>query len=280
VADVATAVKNRARSAKSRSALGLRTLVVAYVGLLVGIPLLLVVWRTFKPGFGNFLSTLSQPNTVHAFYLTLLIALWTVLLNTIFGIGVAMLLARYRFPGRGLLSALINLPVSISPIVVGLALILVYGPSGWFGGFLSDVGLSVVGSKTGMVLATVFVSLPLVAREVIPVLEEAGTDQEQAAKSLGASPLQTFLRITLPTIRWAVVYGVVLSLARALGEYGAVLVVSGNVEGQTETATLRIDDLFESALKPDQAYAITFVLVAIAVLVIVAVTFLRPKQES
>ncbi|MCW2529747.1 MAG: Sulfate transport system permease protein [Pseudonocardiales bacterium] len=251
-----------------------------YVGILVLVPLLLVVWRTFKNGFGTFFDALTTPNTVHAFQLTLIIAVWAVVLNTVFGIGVALILARYRFPGRGLLSALINLPISISPIVVGLALILVYGPSGWFGSSLTDAGLGVVGTKTGMVLATVFVSLPLVVREVVPVLEEAGMEQEMAAQSLGANAIQRFVRITLPTIKWAVIYGVVLSLARALGEYGAVLVVSGNIEGQTETATLRIDNLYEYSQQPNQAYAITFVLVAIAVLVIVAVTFIRPKQET
>jgi sulfate transport system permease protein len=260
--------------------LGLRTIAVLYVGILVLVPLVLVVWRTFKNGFGTFFDALTTPNTVHAFQLTLIIAVWAVVLNTVFGIGVALILARYRFPGRGLLSALINLPISISPIVVGLALILVYGPTGWFGSSLTDAGLGVVGTKTGMVLATVFVSLPLVVREVVPVLEEAGMEQEMAAQSLGANAIQRFIRITLPTIKWAVIYGVVLSLARALGEYGAVLVVSGNIEGQTETATLRIDNLYEYSQQPNQAYAITFVLVAIAVLVIVAVTFIRPKQES
>jgi sulfate transport system permease protein len=260
--------------------LGLRTIAVLYVGILVLVPLVLVVWRTFKNGLGTFFDALTTPNTVHAFELTGIIAIWAVVLNTVFGIGVALILARYRFPGHGLLSAVINLPISISPIVVGLALILVYGPTGWFGSSLMDAGLGVVGTKTGMVLATVFVSLPLVVREVVPVLEEAGMEQEMAAQSLGANAIQRFVRITLPTIKWAVIYGVVLSLARALGEYGAVLVVSGNIEGQTETATLRIDNLYEYSQQPNQAYAITFVLVAIAILVIVAVTFIRPKQES
>ena len=260
--------------------LGLRLLAVLYVGILVLVPLVLVVWRTFKNGFGTFFSALTDANTVHAFQLTGIVTVWAVVLNTVFGIGVALLLARYRFPGRGLLSALVSLPVSISPIVVGLALILVYGPGGWFGSTLTDIGLGVVGTKIGIVLATVFVSLPLVVREVAPVLEEAGTEQEQAAQSLGASAVQRFVRITLPTIKWAVAYGVVLSLARALGEFGAVLVVSGNIEGDTETATLRIDNLYEYVQKPGQAYAITFVLVAAAVLVIVAVTFIRPKQET
>jgi sulfate transport system permease protein len=271
----------RRRSGRTRAGRwSLRTLAVLYVGILVLVPLGLVCWRTFKPGWTTFTDALTTDESIHAFQLSLIIAAWTVAINTVFGIGMAILLARYRFPGRTLLSTLINATLSISPIVVGLSLILVYGPTGWFGGLVSDLGFSIVASKTGMVAATVFVSLPLVVREVVPVLEEAGTEQEQAAQSLGANAVQRFVRITWPTIKWAVAYGVVLSLARALGEFGAVLVVSGNIEGQTETATLRIDNLYEYSQQPDQAYAITFVLVAMAVLVIVAVTFIRPKQET
>ena len=274
-------VTPRSRPARAGGGrLGLRALAVLYVGILVLVPLVLVTWRTFKNGLDTFFSALSSPETVHAFELTGIITIWVVVLNTVFGVAAALLLARYRFPGRGLLSAFVNLPIAISPIVVGLALILVYGPGGWFGGTLSDIGIGIVGTKTGMVVATVFVSLPLVVREVVPVLEEAGVEQEQAAQSLGANARQRFIRITLPTIKWGLAYGVVLSLARALGEFGAVLIVSNNIEGQTETATLRIDNLLEYDQQPNQAYAIAFVLVAVAVLVIIAVTFIRPKQEN
>jgi sulfate/thiosulfate transport system permease protein len=262
-----------------RSRWGLRTIAVLYVGILVLLPVVLVIWRTFRPGLSEFFNALSQAQTVHAFKLTAIVAGIAVVINTVFGVGVALLLARYRFPGRGLLSAFIDLPVSISPIVVGLALILVYGHGGWLGSAVGSVGISIIGSIPGMVLATVFVSLPLVARAIIPVLENEGTDQEQAAQSLGASALTRFLRITLPTIRAAAAYGIVLSIARCLGEYGAVLVVSGNIEGQTETATLRIDNLYETDLDANAAYAVTFVLVAIAVLAIVVITVIRRRQE-
>ena len=264
---------------RGRSRLGLRLVAVLYVGILVLVPLVLVIWRTFQPGLSEFFSALSQADTVHAFKLTAIIAAIAVAINTVFGVGVALLLARYRFPGRGALSALIDLPVSISPIVVGLALILVYGHGGWLGSTVGAVGIQIIGSIPGMVLATVFVSLPLVVRAIVPVLENEGTDQEQAAQSLGANALTRFRRITLPTIRAAAAYGIVLSIARCLGEYGAVLVVSGNIEGQTETATLRIDNLYETDLDANAAYAVTFVLVAIAVLAIVVITFIRRRQE-
>jgi sulfate transport system permease protein len=260
--------------------IAIRTVVIAYVGILVLVPLVLVTWRAFRPGLNTFWTAISDPLTVHAFKLSAIVAISAVVINTVFGIGISLLLARYRFPGRRVLSAFIDLPVSISPIVVGLALILVYGRTGWFGSALSSAGFMIINSTPGMILATVFVSLPLVARAVIPVLEQAGTDQEQAAQSLGASAWQRFARITLPTIRSAAVYGVVLSLARCLGEYGAVLVVSGNIEGQTETATLRIDNLYELDQNTNAAYAVTFVLVAVAILAILVITLIRRKQEA
>ncbi len=254
---------------------GLRLVVIAYLGILVLVPLGVVTWRTFEPGMKPFFSTLGEPYTVHAFKLSLMIAVIAVVINTVFGIGVALLLTRYRFPGRRLLGAFVDLSVSVSPIVVGLALILVYGPHGWIS---SPFGWKIIYAVPSMVIATVFVSLPLVVRAVVPVLEEVGTEQEQAARSLGANALTRFRRITLPTIRAAVSYGVVLSIARCLGEYGAVLVVSGNIEGQTETATLRIDNLYELDQNTAAAYAVTFVLIAIAIVAIVLVTFLRRRS--
>jgi sulfate transport system permease protein len=260
--------------------IGLRTFVLLYVGILVLVPLALVIWRAFEPGWRSFTNALQDPGTVHAFELSFEIAVIAVVINTVFGVGLALLLTRFRFPGQGLLSAFVDLPVSISPIVVGFALTLVYGRFGWFGTPLADLGIQVIYTVPGMVLATVFVSLPLVVRAVAPVLAEAGTDQEQAARSLGANALTRFRRITLPTIRAAIAYGVVLSLARCLGEYGAVLVVSGNIEGQTETATLRISNLVTEDLRPNDAYALTFVLVTAAILAILAITLLRRKVEA
>lgn len=258
---------------------GLRTIAVLYVGILVAVPLGLVFARTFEQGWTVFWDAISTPDAVHAFRLTGEIALIAVAINTVFGIGVALLLARYRFPGRRLFSVLLDIPVSISPIVVGLALVLVYGPTqGWFGPRLSDAGLQIIFATPGMVLATCFVSLPLVVRELVPVLEEEGLDQEVAARSLGANAWQRFVRITLPTVRWALAYGVVLSLARAIGEFGAVRVVSGDVIGQTQTGTLRVADLAEQG-EPG-AYQVALVLVLFAVVCIVGISLLKPSERK
>lgn len=274
-----TALDSSSRTAR----IGLRTVVIGYLVILVLVPLGVVLWRTFEPGLASFFTALGDPDTQHALRLTAVIAAWAVVINTVFGVTVALLLVRYRFPGQRLLSAFVDLPLAISPIIVGLALVLVYGNQGWFGSELTHLGLTVVNAVPAMVLATVFVSLPLVVRAVAPVLEQAGMEQEQAARSLGAGAITRFRRITLPTIRVALAYGVVLSLARCLGEYGAVLVVSGNISGQTETATLRIDNLYEydaTSGARSAAYAVTFVLVAAAVLAILAMTALRRKQET
>jgi sulfate/thiosulfate transport system permease protein len=258
---------------------GLRTVAVLYVGILVAVPLVLVFARTFEQGAGEFWDAVSTPDAVHAFRLTGEIALIAVAINTVFGIGVALLLARYRFPGRRLLNVLLDIPVSVSPIVVGLALVLVYGPAqGWLGPGLSDAGIQVIFATPGMVLATCFVSLPLVVRELVPVLQEEGLDQEVAARSLGANAWQRFVRITLPTVRWALGYGVVLSLARSIGEFGAVRVVSGDVIGQTQTGTLRVADLAEQG-EPG-AYQIALVLVLFAIVCIVGISLLRPSERK
>jgi len=255
-----------------------RTLVVAYVAVLVVLPVGVLVWRAFAPGLGAFVDAVTDPLSVHAFQMTAEVALISVAFTTVLGTIAAFLIARSGLPGMRVLDALLGLPVSVSPIVVGLALILVYGSTGWFGGALESAGIQVILSVPGMVLATMFVSMPLVTRAVVPVLVARGTDQEQAAESLGASAAVRFWRITLPGIRTALVTGVVLALARSIGEYGAVLVVSGNIQGQTETATLRVDTLYQTLLQPDAAYAVTFVLVAVAILTIVATSLLRRSQ--
>jgi sulfate transport system permease protein len=209
-----------------------------------------------------------------------LIATVSVSINLVFGVGMSLLLVRYEFPGKRLLSALIDLPLSVSPIVVGLALVLVYSErQGWFGSTLQNLGIQVIFSTPGMIMATVFVALPLVIREVVPVLQEVGTEQEQAAQSLGASAWQTFRRITLPSIKWAVIYGVVLSLARSLGEFGAVKVVSGNVLGETRTATLVVEEKYLNFDKGG-AYATAFLLTLVAVACIVVVSIIRPGEPD
>jgi sulfate transport system permease protein len=246
--------------------------------MLVLAPVIVVLWRTFSEGVSAFVDALSSDNTIAALRLTAEVATISVVINTVFGVGVGMLLARYEFPGKRILDVLIDLPVSVSPIVVGLALILVYGSdTGWFGGFLDSIGFQVIFATPGIALATTFVSLPLVLREVVPVLVEAGTDQEQAARSLGANAWQRFWRITLPTIRWALAYGVVLSVARSVGEFGAVKVVSGNVIGQTQTLTTEVDGLAEQ-FEPGY-YQISLVLIAISVICITVISLLKPKKE-
>lgn len=279
VAPVA-APRRRDETNRIAASLTLRGVAMAYVGVLVLVPVGVILYRTFHPGLTAFLDALRDPNAQHAFRVTAIVAGAAVVINTVFGVAVAILLARYRFPGRRLLSALIDLPIAVSPIVVGLALVLVFGPTGWFGPFLERNGAVVIGAKPGMVLATAFVSLPLVVRALVPVLEQTGMEQEQAAASLGANALDRFRRITLPTIRVALSYGVVLSLARCIGEYGAVLVVSNNIEGVTETAPLRISNLVENEQDTTSAYAITFVLMVIAFLAIIVSAWIRRRQES
>lgn len=256
-----------------------RAVVVVYLVLLVGWPLSLVVRGAFADGLETLRTALSDPSVVFALQLTASVAAQVVVINTIFGVGISMLLVRYDFPGKALLNALLDLPLSVSPIVVGLSLILVYGQDGWFGPTLEDAGFQVVFAPPGIVMATAFVCLPLVIREVVPVLTEVGTDEELAATSLGATWLQTFRRITLPAIRWAVVYGVVLTLARALGEFGAVKVVSGNFEGRTQTSTLLVEQRYQD-FEQGTAYAVAFLLASVSVACIVAVTFLRSDTHS
>src|ERR687897_1834191 len=236
----------------------LRLLALGYLALLLGIPVGLV--------FQN------------AFYLTMVMVAVAVPLNTIFGVLCALAVVRQRFRGRALFNALVDLPFAVSPVVVGLALLLVYGRrDGWVGQWFADQGVQIIFSTPGMILATMFVSLPFVVRETIPVLREIGTEQEQAAATLGAGPFQTFFRVTLPAIRWGVAYGVVLTTARALGEFGAVSVVSGKLSGRTATMTLHVENRFE-AFDLTGAYAASLTLAVLALLVLLAMTRLQRKE--
>jgi sulfate transport system permease protein len=256
-----------------------RTLVVLYVGILVLVPLFVVSYRTIEDGWSAFWTAVTSNDALTAFRLTFEIAIAAVVINTVFGVGVALLVTRYRFWGRRLLGPLTDLSISVSPIVVGLALILVYGPyNGFFGKPLAANGFQIIFSLPGMIMATAFVSMPLVLRSVLPVLDEEGIEQEQAAKVLGASAWQRFLRITLPTIRPALAYGTVLSLARSIGEFGAVKVVSGNISGvgQTQTATLLIDERSQQFEKG--SYQLAFVLILITVAAIAFVSFRQRKE--
>jgi sulfate transport system permease protein len=258
----------------------LRLVATAYLFFLVAWPVSLVVTHTFDDGFTSIRSLLEDPDTVVALQLSAYVAVFSVVINTLFGVGISLLLVRQQFPGKRLLNALLDIPLSVSPIVVGLALVLVYGGrNGWFGPALASIGFQVIFSTPGIIMATTFVALPLMIREIVPVLEEVGIEQEQAAQSLGASALQRFWRITLPSIKWGIVYGVVLTLARSLGEFGAVKVVSGNVLGQTRTATLVVEEKY---LNFDQqgAYATAFLLAMVSVACIVVVAIIRPKNHS
>ena len=258
---------------------GLRTVALGYLALLLVAPVGLVFYRTFEKGFAAAWESVTTPEAQHAFWLTIQMVVIAVPLNTLFGVLAALAIVRHRWRGRAVFNALLDLPFAVSPVVVGLALLLLYGRQGWFGEWLTENGIRVVFSTPGMVLATIFVSLPFVVREVIPVLREVGTEQEQAAETLGASPWQTFRRITLPAIRWGVAYGVVLTTARALGEFGAVAVVSGHVVGQTETMTLRVQERFES-FDLTGAYAASVVLALLALLTLFSMNLLRRKETT
>jgi sulfate transport system permease protein len=256
----------------------LRLVAVAYLALLLVVPVAAIGWRTLAGGLQPVLEAFGSDDFRHALGLTLEVALWAVALNTVFGVGVALLLVRGRFPGKRLLSAVVDLPVAVSPVVIGLALIVVYGLHAPAGGWLQRHGIQVIFSVPGMVLATVFVSLPLVARAVVPVLRELGDEQEQAAHTLGANRWTTFRRITVPGIKWALAYGVVLCLARALGEYGAVAVVSGRIVGQTQTLPLYVEQEYNNFDQPG-AYAAATVLALIAVVALLATRLLHRRTD-
>ena len=265
-----------------RARLSLRAVALLYLCLLLLLPVAVVFIKTFEHGFGVAWSYMTTPAAISALSLSLLMAVIAVPLNTIFGIGAALIIVRRRGRFGRLLDAFIDLPFLVSPVVVGLALILVYGIHGWIGTWLSDHGIAVIYAVPGMVLATVFVSLPFVVREVAPVLQEIGDEQEQAAATLGASPWQTFWRVTLPSIRWGVAYGVILSTARALGEIGAVLVVSSLVAGQTLTLPLLVyqRDSQPGAASITGAYAAATELAVISLIVLLIMTALSPRRHD
>ena len=260
-----------ARGQGALARLSLRTLALGYLGLLLALPVAMVFWRTFGAGLEPVLAALQRPAFSAAFWMTLQITLIAVPVNTVFGIIAALVIVRRRFPGKALLNALIDLPFVLSPVVIGLSLVLVYGKDGWLGGLLGQLGFTVIFAMPGMVLATMFVSLPFVVREVIPVLREVGTDQEQAAYTLGASPWRAFWRVTLPSIRWGVVYGIILTTARSLGEFGAVAIVSGKISGKTETLTTHVEERFQ-AFDLVGAYTASIVLAVMALVVLMTMT--------
>ena len=261
-------------SVDRRTRLGLRTLVLGYLTVLLLVPVGMVFYRTFQHGLTPVWQSITTPAAVHAFWLTIEIALIAVPLNTIFGVITALALVRGRIRGKAFIDALISLPFALSPVVIGLALLLVYGHGGWI-----SLPFQVIFAVPGMVLATVFVSLPFVVREVVPVLQEIGDEQEQAAATLGATRWQVFWRITLPAIRWGIAYGVVLTTARAIGEFGAVSVVSGRIAGQTQTLTLLVEQRFQN-FDLAGAYAASALLGVIAIATLLAMTLLKPRKDQ
>jgi sulfate transport system permease protein len=261
-----------------RSRLALRTAALGYLFLLLAAPVGLIFYRTFEHGFGPAWNAVTTPEAQHAFWLTVVMVIVAVPINTVFGVLLAIVLVRQRFRGKAILNALVDLPFAVSPVVIGLALILVYGQGGWFGGWFAEQGIQVIFATPGMILATIFVSLPFVVREVMPVLREIGTEQEQAAATLGARWYQTFWRVTLPSIRWGLTYGVVLATARALGEFGALSVVSGKIQGQTETLTLFVEQRFQQ-FDLTGAYAASVVLALLALVTLLAMNLFNSGRD-
>jgi sulfate transport system permease protein len=255
-----------------------RYLALAYLLLLVVVPVGLILLRTFEPGVGAFFASITTPAAISALQLSLLVVAIVVPLNVAFGVPTALLLARKRFRGKGLLQAVIDLPFAVSPVVVGVALIMLWGTAGVLGFVQNDFGVKIIFGLPGIVLASIFVTVPFVIREVEPVLHELGTEQEEAAATLGATWWQTFWRITLPSIRWGLTYGIVLTVARTLGEYGAVVMVSSNLPGKSQTLTLLVSDRYNRGAEYG-AYAISTLLMMIAVLVLVAQTVLEARRK-
>lgn len=257
----------------------IRITVIGYVAILVLLPVVMVAHNAFAQGLGTLWAAVTSPVALHALSLTLIALAISVVVNTVFGVASALVLVRRRPAFASVINALIDLPFAVSPVVVGLALLLTFGANGWLGSFLLDNGIAVIYALPGIVLATVFVTLPFVVREVMPVLEELGDEQEQAAWTLGASNWTTFWRVTLPSIRWGIAYGVVLTVARALGEYGAVAVVSGKIVGRTETLTVHIEESYQ---RFDQVavYGSALILAALALAAVGAMALLAKSAPS
>ncbi len=259
--------------------LGLRFGVLFYLSALLLIPIAMIVYRTFEAGFIESFETAFSEQGIEALKLTLITVAIAVPLNTVFGVLAAIVIVRQKWHGRALFNTLIDIPFAISPVVIGLSLLLLYGPREPVGEFFLDNGIRIIFSTPGIVLACIFVSIPFVVREVVPVLQEIGDDQEQAASTLGANWWQTFRRITLPAIRWGVTYGVVISTARVLGEFGAVYVVSGRISGQTETLPLFVRDQFE-VLNAGAGYAAAMVLAVVALLTLIGMNLINRRRKE
>ncbi|HVO53189.1 MAG TPA: sulfate ABC transporter permease subunit CysW [Solirubrobacterales bacterium] len=258
---------------------GLRVLGLGYVFLLLLLPLAFIFYKTFEDGIAPPFEAITSPDGLHALKLTLITVAIAVPLNTVFGVICALLLVRHRGRGAAIVDSIINLPFAMSPVVIGLSLFLLYGTHGWLEPGLAEAGIKVLFSLPGIVLACVFVSLPFVVRETVPVLQEIGTEQEQAAETLGANAWQTFWRVTLPAIRWGVGYGVILTTARVLGEFGAVSVVSGNISGTTQTLPLFVAKQYENFNLPG-AFGAAVLLALLALLAVLVMNLMKRKEVA
>ncbi|HEX3546942.1 MAG TPA: sulfate ABC transporter permease subunit CysW [Mycobacterium sp.] len=256
-----------------------RYVALGYLFVLLVVPVGLILWRTFSPGVGAFFESITTPAAISALQLSLLVVAIVVPLNVLFGVPTALVLARNRFRGKSLLQAVIDLPFAVSPVVVGVALILLWGTAGVFGFVENDLGFKIIFGFPGIVLASVFVTVPFVIREVEPVLHELGTDQEEAAATLGSSWWQTFWRVTLPSIKWGLMYGIVLTVARTLGEFGAVIIVSSNLPGTSQTLTLLVADRYNRGAEYG-AYAVSTLLMAVAVIVLIVQVILDARRAK
>ncbi len=251
---------------------------VGYLFLVQHIPAINVFYQAFKTGVGPFLDNLTRTDFLHAAWLTLLLAVIAIPLNTVFGLCAAWAITRHKFPGRAIVLSIIDLPFSISPVVVGLMIVLLYGRQGWFGLWLQSHDIQIIFAFPGMVLVTAFVSMPFVAREVIPILEEFGKDQEEAARTLGANDWQIFWRVTLPSIRWGLLYGLILTNARAMGEFGAISVVSGNIASRTQSLPLFVEDAYKQ-YETEAAFSAAVLLAFLAVITLVLKEILERKTH-
>jgi sulfate transport system permease protein len=274
---VSVAVSTQVAKAR-RGRRAIIALAVAWVSLLLLLPLAAILWTVARAGLSSIAHTLTQPDVLHAFQLTVIITVITVLVTGVFGVIVAWVLVRQRFHGRSLLNAIVDIPFALSPVTVGLAAVVLFGPGGWFQPFFAARGIHVIYALPAMILVTIFICIPFTIREVVPVLEEIGLDEEDASRTLGASVWHTFFKVTLPNIRWALAYGVALTTARAIGEIGAVLIVSGLIQGKTETATLFIYRAYEER-QTAEAYIVALVLAGVSVAVLIVIEVLRHRQE-
>ena len=277
-ASVATEVRPMTRGARL-ARLVLLAVAFGFLGLLLIAPLGAVLVQALAKGVGEWFAALQDPDTIASIKLTLLTAAIVVPVNTVFGICAAWAIARFEFRGKSLLVTLIDLPFAVSPVIAGLVLVFLFGTQGWFGNWLLDRDVQVIFAVPGIVLATIFISFPYVARELIPLMQQQGSDEEVAALSLGARPWTTFIRITLPKIRWGLLYGVILCNARVMGEFGAVSVVSGHIRGVTNTMPLQVEILYNE-YNFVAAFAVASLLAMLAILTLVAKTLVEWRSGS